>query len=53
MLGHASAKMTLDTYGSLFDEDLEDLADRLDDRFRGADVTHTRPSDDKVVHFPR
>jgi integrase len=53
MLGHASAKMTLDTYGSLFDEDLEDLADRLDDRFREADVTHTRPSDDKVVYFPR
>jgi integrase len=53
MLGHASAKMTLDTYGSLFDEDLEDLADRLDERFREADVTHTRPSDDKVVHFPR
>lgn len=30
MLGHASAAMTLDTYGSLFDEDLEDLADRMD-----------------------
>ena len=53
MLGHASAKMTLDTYGSLFEEDLEDLADRLDHRFREADVTHTRPSDDKVVRFPR
>ncbi|CAN5769458.1 site-specific integrase [soil metagenome] len=53
MLGHASAKMTLDTYGSLFEEDLEDLADRLDARFREADVAHTRPSDDNVVHFPR
>jgi integrase len=31
-LGHASAKMTLDTYGSLFEEDLEDLADRLERR---------------------
>ena len=31
-LGHASAKMTLDTYGSLFEEDLEDLADRLEAR---------------------
>ncbi len=30
MLGHASAAMTLDTYGSLFDEDLEDLADRME-----------------------
>ncbi len=53
MLGHASAKMTLDTYGSLFEEDREDLADRLDDRFREADVTHTRPSDDRVLRFPR
>jgi integrase len=34
MLGHASAAMTLDTYGSLFDEDLEALADRLDERYR-------------------
>lgn len=31
MLGHASAAMTLDTYGSLFEEDLEALADRLDE----------------------
>ncbi len=31
-LGHASAKMTLDTYGGLFDEDLEELADRLERR---------------------
>lgn len=33
MLGHASAAMTLDTYGSLFTEDLEDLADRMDERY--------------------
>lgn len=33
MLGHASAAMTLDTYGSLFEEDLEALADRLDERY--------------------
>lgn len=33
MLGHASAAMTLDTYGSLFDEDLEDLADRMEQRY--------------------
>jgi len=38
---------------SLFEEDLEDLADRLDARFCEADVAHTRPSDDNVVHFPR
>lgn len=33
MLGHASAAMTLDVYGGLFTEDLEDLADRLEDRY--------------------
>jgi len=32
-LGHATAAMTLDVYGGLFDEDLEALADRLDTRF--------------------
>jgi integrase len=35
MLGHASAKMTLDVYGSLFEEDLEALADRLEERYGG------------------
>jgi integrase len=33
MLGHASAAMTLDTYGSLFEEDLEVLADRLEEKY--------------------
>ena len=33
MLGHASAAMTLDTYGSLFEEDLEALADRIEERY--------------------
>jgi hypothetical protein len=33
MLGHASAAMTLDTYRSLFDEVLEDLADRMEQRY--------------------
>jgi len=31
MLGHASAAMTLDVYGGLYDEDLERLADRLEE----------------------
>lgn len=52
-LGHASAAMTLNVYGGLFEEDLEDLADRLDERFAAADVAHTRPSDAKVVHLSR
>jgi len=30
MLGHAKASMTLDTYADLFDEDLDEVADRLD-----------------------
>jgi integrase len=33
MLGHASAAMTLDVYGGLYDDDLEDLADRLEARW--------------------
>lgn len=31
MLGHASAAMTLDTYAGLFDEDLDAVAERLDE----------------------
>lgn len=34
MLGHASAAMTLDVYGGLFTEDLEELADRLEEKYR-------------------
>jgi hypothetical protein len=30
MLGHASAAMTLDVYAGLFEDNLDDLADRLD-----------------------
>lgn len=33
MLGHASAKVTLDIYGGLFEEDLETLADTLEERY--------------------
>lgn len=44
-LGHASAKMTLDTYGSLFEEDLENLADRLEKRFAQADGGPTQSAD--------
>lgn len=31
MLGHASAAMTLDTYADLFEDDLDDVATRLND----------------------
>lgn len=53
MLGHSSAKMTLDTYGSLFEEDLEELADRLDARFREADVAPAWPKRSEISHLPR
>ena len=38
MLGHKSASMTLDTYADLFDDDLDDVAERLDKRANAADV---------------
>lgn len=40
-LEHASAAMTLDLYGHLYDDDLEALADALDERYAAA---HTRPN---------
>lgn len=36
MLGHAKASMTLDVYADLFDDDLEAVADRLDEVARSA-----------------
>jgi integrase len=36
MLGHATASMTLDLYGHLFPDQLDDFADRLDDIGRAA-----------------
>jgi integrase len=38
MLGHASAAMTLDTYSDLFDDDLNDVSDRLDAAYEKAVV---------------
>jgi integrase len=36
MLGHKHASLTLDRYGHLYEEDLEELAARLDRKYRGA-----------------
>ncbi|GAA4762245.1 tyrosine-type recombinase/integrase [Microbacterium gilvum] len=36
MLGHKSAAMTLDTYADLFEDDLDDVAVRMDERGREA-----------------
>ena len=33
MLGHASAATTQDTYSDLFDDDLNDVSDRLDQAY--------------------
>lgn len=49
MLGHASAAMTLDIYGGLFEEDLEALAARMDD-YGAAQRGHKTA---EVVRLPR
>ena len=36
MLGHKNASMTYDAYAHLYTDDLETLADRLDERYRAA-----------------
>jgi hypothetical protein len=41
MLGHAKASMTLNVYADLFDDDLEAVADRLDEVARRADFLRT------------
>ena len=51
-LGHASAAMTLDTYGSLFEDDLEDLADRLETKFASVAAQAGHKQAD-IVHLPR
>jgi hypothetical protein len=44
MLGHASAAMTLDVYSGLFDDDLDGVADRMDEASAraAADLLRTR-----------
>lgn len=37
MLGHASAAMTLDVYSGLFDDELDSLADRLDEALEASE----------------
>ncbi len=43
MLGHASAAMTLDVYSGLFDDDLDAVAERLDQGALSARVPPVRP----------
>jgi hypothetical protein len=50
MLGHASAAMTLDVYADLFEDDLDQVADRLDQAARqDADYMRTGTSEETVV----
>ncbi len=41
-LGHATASMTLDVYGHLYDDDLDALANAIDKRFAAADAAQER-----------
>jgi integrase len=40
MLGHASAKITLDVYAGLFDQDLDDIASRMDAMIALSSIPH-------------
>lgn len=51
LLGHASASMTLDVYAGLFDDDLDALADRLDEASAKAAADCVR-TDARVVPLP-
>jgi integrase len=42
MLGHSSATLTLDRYGHLFGDELDSIADRLDDARASADFSRTK-----------
>ena len=43
MLGHSSAAMTLDVYADLFDDDLDAVADALDNAVSRSDVVKMLP----------
>jgi len=51
MLGHASASMTLDVYAGLFGDDLDAVANRLDQAVteRNADYLRTGTTDAAVI----
>lgn len=44
MLGHKSATMTLDLYGHLFEDQLDEVADAMDSARAAADFLRTRPA---------
>ena len=52
MLGHASATLTLDRYGHLFADELDDVAARLDDAMRENDVVPMWSRTDSALFGP-
>lgn len=53
MLGHANASMTLDQYADLFDEDLDLLAERLEETLQRGRSEHnlsTKPPASPMIH---
>jgi integrase len=52
MLGHASAQITLDRYSHLYDDDLEDLADAMDARYRAPRV-RPKTESGEVIHMQK
>jgi len=50
MLGHASAKVTLDTYADLFDDDLDAVAITLDSRYSREGVAKMWPNGKNDAH---
>ncbi len=49
MLGHASATLTLDRYGHLFPDELDDVARRMDEAARRAGVYRTGTNSDPAL----
>ncbi len=48
MLGHTSAKVTLDTYSDLFDDDLDAVAVTLHSRYSGSNVGKVWAQDERT-----
>ena len=45
MLGHASAAITIDVYAGLFADNLDEVADRLDQAFTNLNADQVRTTD--------
>lgn len=53
MLGHKSATLTLDLYGHLFPDQLDDVADRLDAAARASADVYPLCTEAEIVDFPQ